>query len=75
MHPARMTSCDHEQAASVLLTIDPKVLPEDYDEALWTLYVSLCHLGRHGAADSLLRDLVLRGGIVAERARAELEKP
>lgn len=64
---------DYEQAASVLQTIDPETLPEDYDEALWTLYVSLRRLGRHGAADSLLNDLVRRGDSLAERVRGELE--
>jgi hypothetical protein len=63
----------HEQAVSVLQTIAPEKLPEDYDEALWALYVSLRRLGRDDAADSLLIDLVRRGDSVAERARAELE--
>lgn len=63
----------HEQAVSVLQAIEIKTLPEDYDEALWALYVSLRRLDRDSEADALLEDLVHRGHVVAERARAELE--
>ena len=63
---------DYAEAATLLLTLDPLELPEDFNEVRWALFVALTRSGRETSADSLLRILAQEGGAVAERALQQL---